>query len=64
MFDLSAKRFEKSKSTIRSVAQIIGNIICSFSQKIRNRQDYSTQKTQENYDAETELSNKAYNKLA
>ena len=54
--DLCTKLFEKSKPTIRFVAQVIGNIVSSFpavplgplfyNGSIRNRQDCRTQKTQ------------------
>ena len=54
--DLCTKLFEKSKPTIRFVAQVIGNIVSSFpavplgplfyNGNIRNRQDCRNQKTQ------------------
>ena len=72
LYDLCTKLFEKSKPTIRFVAQVIGNIDGSFPAVPLGRLCYRALETvkivglkkhRQNYDAETELSNKAYSEL-
>ena len=66
--DVCTKHFEKSKPTIRLVAQIIGNILASLPAVILGPLFYRALETgkivglkrhRQNYEAETELSNKA-----
>ena len=71
-FDLCAKPFEKSKSTIRFVAQVIGNIVASFPaaplgplfyRALETDKIVGLKRHRQNYDAEIELSNEPYSEL-
>ena len=72
IYDLSTKLFENSKSTIRSVAQVIGNIVASFRAERLGPLVYRAleidkivglKRHRQNYDAEIELSNEGYSEL-
>ena len=67
-YDLCTKFFEKSKPTIRFVAQVVGNTVASFPTVPLGPLFYTALETdkiiglkrhRQNYDAEIELSNEA-----
>ena len=72
IYDLCTKLFEKSKPTIRYVAQVFGNIVASFPavplgplfyRALETDKIVGLKRHRQNYDAEIKLSNEACSEL-